>query len=77
MRNVGYKRTMIARIGAAIGFVCGVLGLLAGLTHHTWKLGPGGWFEGGILLTLIAMFVLLDGMVAFQKDRMARRSLDD
>ena len=77
MRNVGYKRTMIARIGAAIGFVCGVLGLLAGLTNHTWKLGPAGWLDGGILLTLIAMFILLDGMFAFQKDRTAPRSLDD
>jgi len=77
MRNVGYRRTVIARIGAALGFACGGLGLLAGLTHHTWKLGTEGWFEGGILLTLIAMFVLLDGMFAFQKDRMAPRSLDD
>lgn len=77
MRIVGYKRTTIARIGAGIGFVCGVLGILAGLTNQTWKLGPEGWLEGGILLTLIAMFLLLDGMFAFQKDRMAPRSLDD
>ena len=68
MRSVGFKRTMIARIGAAIGFVCGILGVLAGLTNHAWKLGTGGWFEGGILLTLIAMFVLLDGAFAFQKE---------
>jgi hypothetical protein len=77
MRIVGYKRTTIARIGAGIGFMCGVLGILAGLTNQTWKLGPEGWLEGGILLTLIAMFLLLDGMFAFQKDRMAPRSLDD
>ena len=72
MRTVGYKRTMIARIGATLGFVCGGLGLWAGLTGHILKLGPKGWFTGGILLTLIAMFVLLDGTFAFQKDRMAR-----
>jgi hypothetical protein len=54
-----------------MGFVCGTLGLLAGLTDHTWKLGMFGWFEGGILITLIGLFVLLDGMFAFQKDRMA------
>ena len=71
MRNVGYKRRMIARIGAAMGFVCGTIGLLAGLTDHNWKLGMFGWFEGGILITLIGLFVLLDGMFAFQKDRMA------
>ncbi len=68
MTGVGYKRTMIARIGTAIGAGCGILGLLAGLTNHAWKLGTGGWFEGGILLTLIAMFVLLDGAFAFQKE---------
>jgi hypothetical protein len=77
MRNVGYKRTTIARIGAGIGFMCGVLGFLAGLMNQTWMLGTEGWLEGGILLTLIAMFLLLDGMFAFQKDRMAPRSLDD
>lgn len=75
--NVGYKRTMIARIGATLGFVCGVLGLSAGLTDHTWKLGALGWFTGGTLLTLIAVFVLVDGAIAYQKARIARRSLDD
>ena len=67
MKEVGYKRTMIARIGAALGFVCGTIGLLAGLTDHAWKLWPLGWFTGGTLLTLIAIYVLLDGMIAFQK----------
>jgi hypothetical protein len=71
MRNVGKKRRLLARAGAAMGFVCGTIGLLAGLTDHNWKLGPLGWFEGGILITLIALFVLLDGIFAFQKDRMA------
>jgi hypothetical protein len=68
MGNVGCKRTIIGRIGAALGFVCGVLGLLAALTDHTWKLGSLGWFEGGILVTLVGMFALLDGM----RDRAAR-----
>ncbi len=72
MQNVGCKRTVIARIGAVLGFVCGALGLLAALTDHTWKLSPGGWFEGGILITLIGMFALLDGMFSFQRDRAAR-----
>ena len=67
MKDVGYKRTMMARIGAALGFVCGTIGLWAGLTNHEWKLFPLGWFTGGTLLTLIAIYVLLDGMIAFQK----------
>jgi hypothetical protein len=65
--QVGEKRTIVARIGGALGFVCGVIGLLAGLTDHTWKLGPIGWFTGGSLLTLIALLVLVDAAVAFRR----------
>jgi len=65
--EVGYKRTTIARIAAAVGFACGLLGLLAGATEHLWKFGATGWFTGGALLMLIAVFVLVDGAVAFQK----------
>lgn len=75
--RVGYKRTLIARLGAVLGFVCGVIGLLAGLTDHSWKLGTIGWFTGGGLLTLIALFILVDGAIAFQKARIAPHSLDD
>lgn len=65
----GTKRTAIARAAAALGFLCGSLGLLAGLMGRTWKLGSIGWFTGGALLLLIALFVLLDGAFAFQKAR--------
>lgn len=61
------NRTMVARIGAALGFLCGVIGLLAGLTQHTWKLAPLGWFTGGTLLTLLAVYALIDGATAGQK----------
>ncbi len=75
--RVGYKRTLIARIGASLGFLCGVIGLVAGLTDHMWKLSPFGWFLGGILLTVLAVFVLVDGAIAYQKTRIAPRSVDD
>lgn len=65
----GLKRTTIARIAAGLGFLCGVIGLLAGLLERTWKLSSFGWFTGGALLVLIALFVLLDGTVAFYKAR--------
>ncbi len=67
--EVGSKRTTIARIAAAVGFVCGLLGLMAGSTEHVWKFVATGWFRGGALLMLIAVFVLVDGAVAFQKTR--------
>lgn len=66
---IGSKRMMIGRVGAALGFVCGLIGLVAGLTDHIWKLWPTGWFTGGALLTLIALFALLDGAIASQKSR--------
>lgn len=65
--QTGAKRTIIARAMTALGFLCGVLGLLAGLTEHMWKLGATGWFTGGALLTLIALVVLVDGAVAYEK----------
>jgi hypothetical protein len=65
----GMKRTTIARGAAGLSCVCGVIGLLAGLTGHTWKLGPQGWFVGGTLLTLIALFILVDRWVAFERHR--------
>jgi hypothetical protein len=55
---------MAARGAAALAFLCGVLGLLAGMTERTWKLGPFGWFTGGALLTLLALFTLIDGALA-------------
>ncbi|HXZ97608.1 MAG TPA: hypothetical protein VEG37_11270 [Burkholderiales bacterium] len=69
---VGEKRTMVARVGATLGFLCGVIGLLAGLTQHTWKLGPLGWFTGGTLLTLLAVYALVDGAIAFEKTRLPK-----
>jgi len=66
---VGEKRTLVARIGAALGFLCGLIGLLAGFTQHTWIFGPIGWFTGGALLTLLAVYALVDGAIAFDKTR--------
>ncbi len=65
--EIGAKRTAIARLAAMLGFACGMLGLSAGLTDHEWKLGAIGWFSGGGLLIVIALFVLIDGAIAFRK----------
>lgn len=66
---VGYRRMMAARVCAALGFVCGTLGLLAGLLDRTWKLWSSGWFLGGSVVTLVALFLLLDGAIAAQKTK--------
>ena len=66
---VGCKRTLFGRIGAVLGFSCGVIGLLAALTDHTWKLWPFGWFTGGALLTLVSLFALVDAAIAQHKPR--------
>jgi hypothetical protein len=62
----GQRRSMAARAAAAVGFLCGVFGLLAGVTEHVWKFGATGWFTGGALLALLALFALVDGALAAQ-----------
>lgn len=57
-------RTMVARLMALAAFACGVIGLVAGLTGHSWKLGPEGWFVGGMLLAVLGVFMLVDGAAA-------------
>lgn len=69
---VGEKRTTGARIAAGLGFLCGVIGLLGGLTGHAYKLGPLGWFTGGTLLALLAVYALVDGAIAFQKTQLPK-----
>jgi hypothetical protein len=66
----GLKRTTIARIAAALGCLCGAIGLLSAITNRPLGLAPHGWGNGAILLLLIALFVLVDGMVSFEKSRL-------
>lgn len=65
----GIKRTAIARLMAALGCVSGVLGFSMGPIEHTT--GPLGmeWFAAGTLLLVFAIFLLVDGAMAFQKAR--------
>lgn len=74
----GIKRTTVARLMAAFGCVCGILGFSMGPVDHLSESAVGfDWFASGTLLLIFAVFLLLDGAVAFQKAGVARRSLDD
>jgi hypothetical protein len=59
----------IARVFALLAFVCGTIGLIAGLTGHFWKFGPVGWFSGGMLLAVIGLFVQADSAKALPKNK--------
>jgi hypothetical protein len=61
---LGQRRTLAARVAVAVAFACGTLGLVAGALGHMWKFGATGWFSGGSLLTLMALFLLIDGALA-------------
>lgn len=65
----GTIRIIIARILSCIGFLCGIIGLIAGIEDRVLKLSPWGWFTGGILVMMIALFILLDGAIALYKVR--------
>jgi hypothetical protein len=67
--GVGAKRTLGARVSALLSFLCGLFGLCAGVMDLTLRLGSIGWFTGGTLLALLAVFLLVDGAVAAQKTR--------
>ena len=67
--EVGIKRIAIARTLVVLGFVCGLIGVSGGVTDHTWKLGAIGWFTGGGLLILIALYVALDATLAVRRSQ--------
>ncbi len=51
---------MLARLGAVIGALCGVIGFFGGLAELPWRLGVTGWFSGGLLMSLVSLVVLVD-----------------
>ena len=52
---------MLAQAFAVAAFGCGVTGLvLPFFVGRTWKLDSLGWFSGGVLLAVLAIFLLLE-----------------
>jgi hypothetical protein len=54
-------------MGIALAFISGVIDFAVGLADHLWRLGPAECFTGWILLALMALCVLIDGAVGFEK----------
>ena len=52
--------TLVSRVLGVLALACGLIGLIAGLSDHTWKLGVTGWFQGGILLAILAVAAVLE-----------------
>lgn len=75
--TLGTRRTILARTSAVVGCVFGLIGFVTGLVGDTWRLPPLGWMIAGILVLVLALFLLVDGMIAYGKVRFAPRSLDD
>lgn len=65
----GAKRTLVARLMAGFGCICGLLGFLIPPTAQFGGPPDFNWFAGGTVSIVFAVYLLLDGAVAFQKTR--------
>ena len=54
------RKMLLARLFGVGAFLCGLIGLIAGLVEKEWRLGVTGWFTGGTLLTVLAVLLLAD-----------------
>jgi hypothetical protein len=65
----GTKRTLVARLMAGAGSICGVLGFT--LPPTAQMAGPADFngFAAGTVLIVFGVYLLADGAVALQKAR--------
>lgn len=63
----GRKRTLVARLMAGAGCVCGIIGFLMPPTAQMAGPADFDWFAAGTVLIVFAVYLLVDGAVAFQK----------
>ena len=58
-------RIWLGRLGALSALICGIFGLIVGLSDDfTWKLGAQSWFTGGTGAGLLAVVMYLDAAAA-------------
>ena len=60
-------KVRIARIFGAGAFLCGVIGLVAGLAEREWRLAVTGWFTGGTLLAVLAGLLLIEAYMDMRR----------
>lgn len=63
----GAKRTLVARLMAGAGCICGVLGFTMVPTSQMAGQADLNWLEGGMLLIIFAIYLIADGAAAFIK----------
>ena len=66
----GTKRTLIARLMAGAGCISGILGFTMPPTPQMAGPEDFNWFAAGTVLILFALYLLVDGVAAFQKAHM-------
>ena len=59
--SISQLKTMLARLFGLAALGCGITAVeLPFFEERVWKLGILGWFTGGVLLALLAIFLVLD-----------------
>lgn len=62
-------RRLLAWLGALGALTCGIIGLVAGFAGKEWQRGATGWFTGGTVAALLAVFLLLDEYADFRRSQ--------
>ena len=68
----GAKRTLIARLMAGAGCIYGVFGFMLVPTSQMAGQEQSNWLEGGMLLMIFAIYLIVDGAAAFQKSHLEK-----
>ena len=63
----GRKRTLVARLMAGAGCLCGIMGFSMPPTAQMAGPAEFDWFAAATVLIVFAVYLLVDGAIAFQK----------